>query len=406
VADFEKVYSIKFDISNADKALSKLEKALSKIEKSPVLKQMMSISRVLVEIDKNAEKAAKSLNKGLGTKARRDIKSLGDAGRKAAKDLDRIPQAAKRVNVSLSQIGRNLNRYVLAPLAAMSALSIKAALDMNKGMANVSTLLEQTPEQLRALKTEAQGAMVEFGRGTQDVTGGLYQVISALGESKENVSQLNVALRASTAGVSETSSAVEMLTAVGKAYNSTTEKSLKHTSDLAFQTVKLGVTTFPELAASIGKVAPLSAQFNTSQEELFATMATLTGVTGNTAEVTTQLASIYTSFMKPSEAMNGALKKINKENKEYNFQSVSAMVKTLGFKKSVELLGKSAGGSEEKLMAMFRRKEAILAVLPLISSQSDNYTKKLEAMRNAAGATDEAFNKQTQGINKQGFQWE
>lgn len=406
MADFEKVYSIKFDVSKADKALDKLEDALKKIEKSGVFFQMQAISRVLKEIDKHANQASKTIRDKLGRDARRDLNALGKSGKQAAADLDRIPQAAKRVDISLSAIGRNMNRYILAPLAAMSGLSIKAALDMNKGMANVSTLIDATPAKLQEMKREAQDTMVAMGKGTQDVTDGLYQVISALGQSEQNMQQLHGATKAAVAGLSDTKSSVEMLTAVAKAYNDTSAKSIEHTSDLAFQTVKLGVTTFPELAASIGKVAPLAAQFNTSQEELFGTMATLTGVTGSTAEVVTQLASAYAAFMKPSEEMENAVKRINKANKDYNFESAGAMLKTIGYKKSIELLGEAAGGSEEKLFEMFRRKEAILGILPLISSQSENYTKKVNAMRDAAGATDEAFRKQTEGINKQGFELE
>ena len=51
-------------------------------------------------------------------------------------------------------------------------------------------------------------------------------------------------------------------------------------------------TTFPELAASIGRVVPVAAKMNVAQEELFAGFATLTGVTGSAAEVSTQLAGI------------------------------------------------------------------------------------------------------------------
>lgn len=406
MSDFEKVYSIKFDTDKAFKSLDKLEDALKRIEKSGVFFQMKAISKVLLEIDRNALQASKTIKNRLGKEAQRDLKALGKSGEKASHGVDKIGKSAKMADLSLSTMGRNMNRYVLAPLAALSGLSIKAALDINKGMASVSTLVDKTPEQLQVMKREAQDTMIAMGKGTQDVTDGLYQVISALGESEQNMAQLQQTTRAAVAGLSDTKSSVEMLTAVAKAYNDTSAESIGRTSDLAFQTVKLGVTTFPELAASIGKVAPLAAQFNTSQEELFGTMATLTGVTGNTSEVVTQLASVYAAFMNPSEEMTKALKRINKEHKDMDYNSVQSMVKTEGLARAIELMGKEAGGSEQKLFKMFRRKEALLAILPLISTQSENYSKKLAAMRDAAGATDEAFRRQTEGINKQGFELE
>ena len=67
-----------------------------------------------------------------------------------------------------------------------------------------------------------------------------------------------------------------------KGYNSISETTAKKISDLAFQTQKLGVTTFPEMAESMQPLFPLGNSLNVSYEELFGSMATLTGVTGNT----------------------------------------------------------------------------------------------------------------------------
>jgi hypothetical protein len=138
---------------------------------------------------------------------------------------------------------------------------------------------------------------------------------------------------------------------------------------------------------------------NTSQEELFGTMATLTGVTGNTAEVSTQLASVYSAFLKPSEKMTAAAKK-------NGFATASQMMKTLGFRKSLIALNKEAKGNEAVLAKMFGRKEALVGALALLGGQSDEYTRKLGEMEKAIGSTDEAYRLQTEGINEQGHEWE
>jgi hypothetical protein len=174
---------------------------------------------------------------------------------------------------------------------------------------------------------------------------------------------------------------------------------MRKVSDLAFQTVKLGVTTFPELSASMGRVIPLAAAMNTSQEELFGTMATLTGVTGNASEVSTQLASIYSAMLKPTELMTKAAKK-------NGFESAAQMAKSIGLRKTLIALNKSVDGNEGKLAKLLKRKEALVAALALLGGQSDVYAEKLKAMDGAAGATDDAFAKQTEGINKQGHSWD
>jgi TP901 family phage tail tape measure protein len=403
MADFEKVYSIRFNVGTAIKNLERLDKAVEKIEENRLVKVLSQVELKMKNISKQGAKTGRALDKAFDKRrATKKVKELKEESDKAAKSIKRLGKSGD----GLKTLGTNLNRYVVLPLAAIGAASIKSSIELNKSMASVSTLLDEPIGKIDDLKRGVQDMAVETGKATDDLSLGLFQVISALGESEQNMGQLSIASKAAVAGVSTTADAINLLSAAGKGYNDVSEEALKKTSDLAFMTAKLGVTTFPEMAASMGKVIPLAAQFETSQEELFATMATLTGVTGNTAEVTTQLSSVYSAFMQPSEAMDNALKKINKQNKEYNFQTAGTMLKTLGFKKSIELMNDVAKGNEEQLGKIFKRKEAILGVLPLISTQSENYTEKLEAMRNATGATDEAFERQTNGINKQGHEWE
>jgi hypothetical protein len=148
----------------------------------------------------------------------------------------------------------------------------------------------------------------------------------------------------------------------------------------------------------MGKVVPLAASMNTTQEELFGTMATLTGVTGDTAEVSTQLASIYSAFMKPTE-------KLTKIAKKHGYESGVAMLKEKGLAESIKVLSKETDGNETKLAKLLKRKEALVAVLALAGGQADTYEQKLAALRDTTGSTDEAFKAQTTGINAQGQAW-
>ena len=143
-------------------------------------------------------------------------------------------------------------------------------------------------------------------------------------------------------------------------------------------------TTFPELAASMGKVIPLAGALKVKQEELFGAMATLTGVTGNTAEVSTQLRGVFQGFMKPTSEMSAALEKMG-------YKTGAAALESLGFEGALGELKKAVGGNETELVNMFGSVEAGTAVLALTGSQADNFTEKTKAMAEAAGATNEAF---------------
>lgn len=406
--------------TRATSKLRRLLTVLKKIESIDIVTKLKGIDRTLDSIDKKATDAGKSIKRAMGKATARSVANMSHAIGSASRKLDEasrkankarfsflaFSEASKNVGRGLSTVNQGLNRYLLAPMAAVGVGSIKAAFDINKSMANVSTMLSGPPEQVIRLKKEIQGMAIESGKSTSELAGGLYDVISALGETEDNMSQLAIATKASIAGNTDVSSSIKMLSLVGKAYNDVSLESLTRISDLAFKTVELGQTTFPELAASMGKVTPLAAALNISQEQLFGTMATLTGVTGNTSEVTTQLSAVMSAILQPSEKMEEALVNINDSNSEYNFKTVSAMVKTLDWKKSLELLGKAVGNDSDKLAEMLGTKEALLAVLPLLGTQSDAFSEKTGKMTDVTGASTRAHEKQTEGINKQGHEWE
>jgi TP901 family phage tail tape measure protein len=372
MADFEKVYSIKFETSKAERSLEKIDKSLEGIQKE-------------------TKEAGKKFQKWMGRTGKKSVDDLN-------KKLQKTKISLKNIRGGLDKVARKL-AIASAAFAGLGAISIKSALELNKSMANVSTLLSGNVEDVKKLKTSVQNMAKATGKSTTDLADGLYDVVSALGESTDNVKQLGIAAKASVAGISTTKEAIGLLTATTKGYGDSSVEAMRKVSDLAFQTVKLGVTTFPELAASMGRVIPLAAAMETSQEELFGTMATLTGVTGNAAEVSTQLASVYSAFLKPSEKMTEAAKKLG-------FETAGAMMKSLGFRKSLLALNDAVDGNEGKLAKMLKRKEALVGALALLGGQSDKYVEKLNAMEEAVGATDEAFQKQTEGINKQGHSWE
>ena len=146
-------------------------------------------------------------------------------------------------------------------------------------------------------------------------------------------------------------------------------------------------TTFPELASSMGKVIPLAGAMKVSQEELFGAMATLTGVTGGTAEVTTQLRGAIQGFMKPTAEMSAGLEKMG-------FKTGAAALESLGLDGALQGLKKSVNGNDTALAGMFGSVEAGTAVLALTGTQADNFTEKTKAMAEATGATEAAFKTQ------------
>ena len=135
-----------------------------------------------------------------------------------------------------------------------------------KQMSNVGTLLEGDVQgRLAELSKSIISISNATGAGTGDLTDGLYQVISAFGDTADSAKILETATKAATAGGATTTDAINLLSAVTKGYGDTSAEAQQKVADWAFQTVKLGQTSFPELAASMGKVIPLASTLAVKQ---------------------------------------------------------------------------------------------------------------------------------------------
>lgn len=285
-----------------------------------------------------------------------------------------------------------------AAIVGVFALMIREAIKFNAEMANVATLIPKSGDRINELKEDVRDLAIGVGKGTSDITGGLYQVISAFGDTSDTMKILTINAKAATAGMSTTKEAIDLTSAVTKGYGEVTSKTVKKASDLAFMTVKLGQTTFPELAASMGRVIPIAKKMNVSQEELFAGFATLSGVTGNTAEVSTQLAGVMRALIKPTDTMKKTLN-------ELGYASGEAMIKELGLIETLKTLVEQTDGSTISVGKLFRRAEGLTALFSLTDAQVKKYNFSLKEMRKSTGAMNEAFKEVSEGVNKAGFEF-
>ncbi|MCR1953006.1 phage tail tape measure protein [Clostridium sp. DSM 100503] len=274
----------------------------------------------------------------------------------------------------------------------LGTVATKAAMDFEAQMSNVATLLDgDVNKRIEELGDTVKKLSLDTGTSTDLLTDGLYQVISAFGDTADSMGILETASKGAKAGNATVTDSVNLLAAVTKGYGDTSAEAAQKASDLAFLTVKLGQTSFPELASSMGKVIPLASTMKVSQEELFGAMATLTGVTGNTAEVSTQLRATIQGMLQPTTAMSGKIKELGYENGQ-------AMIESLGLQGTLDKLKESVGGNEIAFSELFGSVEAKNAVLALTGAQAENFTEKTNAMKEAVGATDEAFKRQTDNV--------
>ena len=314
--------------------------------------------------------------------------SLKNACMTADKNLAALGNTAK----SAGKVVAGAAVAAATAVGTMGVAAVKAAAEYETQLANVSTLLTGTEAEIAARTAEIGNEILDVsnrtGVATENLTDGMYQVISAFGDSADAAKILETAAKSAAAGNATTTDSVNLLSAVTKGYGDTSAEAVQKAADLSFATVRLGQTSFPELAASMGKVIPLASTLGVEQEQLFGAMATLTGVTGSTAEVVTQLKATMQGFLSPSKNMTAALESLG-------YESGQALLESEGLQGALEALKGAVNNDELAFAGLFSSVEAQTAVLAMAGNQSENLASKTAEMYEAVGAANAAFEKQT-----------
>lgn len=327
------------------------------------------------------------------------VNETADAVKKSSGGMDKFTKNLDATGKKMGEVGGSMTTKLTLPIIAAGAGALKMSTDFNAGMANIATLIPGNAKRIDELKGSIQQLAIETGKSTADLSDGMYNVISAFGDTADSVKILEINAKAAKAGLAQTTDAINLTSGVTKAYGDTTGEAVQKASDLALMTVRLGQTTFPELAASMGRVTPLAASLKVSQEELFGAMATFTGVTGGAAEVSTQLRGVMQGLMAPTADMQ-------KLFKELGVESGNAMIEQFGLQGSIEKIVEAAEKSGQPLQKYLGSIEGQSLALAATGGQADNFKQKIAEMGKVAGTTDQAFGEVTEGVNKTGFQME
>lgn len=273
----------------------------------------------------------------------------------------------------------------MAGRRAFGAL-VGSAANFERGMAEVSTLVDTSAVNMAALSKEAVQLSKNFGIPAIDQAGALYQVLSAgVGDTTQSLKVLTVANKVAIGGVTDVKTAVDGLTTILNAWKLSASDA-ENVADTLFTTMKLGKTTIPELSNFIFQAAPIASKLGVSLEELGSAIVTMTKQGTKTPIAMTQIRNALVSLLRPTEDLDKIWKTLG-------FDSGATAVKTLGFQKALEEVNKAAKGNEGTLIKFLGSQEAAQAALQLTSKNAKTYNETMEAMQTKTGATTLAVKK-------------
>lgn len=290
-------------------------------------------------------------------------------------------QALGAVSNAVSQLNGTL-QDITADSRAFGA-AMKAA----------NTMAGKNAEGFANLKGQVADLSKTLPIARDELANGLYQVISN-GVPEDNwIDYLNKSAKASVGGIADLGETVKVTSTVIKNYGLAWDAA-ESVQDKIQLTAKNGVTSFEQLAQALPRVTANASTLGVSIDELLASFATLTGVSGNTNEVATQMAAIFTALVKPSSE---ATEMAEKMGIEFNAASIQAAGGLRNFltqlDASVKEYANANGVLEQQVYAkLFGSAESLRALTPLTNQLAEKFNENVDAMANSAGTINAAYN--------------
>ena len=158
--------------------------------------------------------------------------SLKTACNTADKNLAALGKTAK----TAGKIAAGAMVAAATAVATLGTAAVKSAAEYEAQLANVSTLLTGTEAEVAARTAEIGDQVLEIsnrtGVATADLTDGMYQVVSAFGDSADAAAILETAAKSAAAGNATTTDSINLLSAVTKGYGDTSAEAVQQAADM------------------------------------------------------------------------------------------------------------------------------------------------------------------------------
>ena len=300
--------------------------------------------------------------------------AIGEAGQKIS-NLGSIAQAAA-ATAAAAWGALKLGEFISDAIAIGS--------EYETAFAKVQTIMDKTQTSSEEMSSAIKALSNETGIAAAELSGSVYDAISATGDTANAVSLVGDASKLATAGFAESGDALSVLTTIMNAYGLSADEA-RNISDSLIMTQNRGVTTVGALAGSMGKAIATASAYSVNLTNLEASYISLTKAGISTEESTTYLSSM----LKELGSSGTKVAKIIQGETGKSFGQLMSEGYSLG--DVLEILQKSVNGDSEALINLWSSAEAGKAANAIASQGIDYFRESLDALKNSTGTTEEAY---------------
>jgi TP901 family phage tail tape measure protein len=314
-----------------------------------------------------------------------DPSGLARAFGQAASSAQSFGARMQSLGGSIASTGATLTRGLTFPILALGGASAKMAMDFEASMNRIDALVGASSKQMDAYKEGVLDISRTTGVEAKELADALFFITSAGLKGADALDVLNASAMAADAGLGETKVIADAVTSAVNVYGSEVLEASQAT-DVLIAAVREGKMEPAELAANIGKVAPMAAEMGITFDQVGAALAAFSRQGTNAATGATQLRGLMSGLLKPSEQARDAFKETG-----ITIEEMRKAVAEKGLLPALMDLRKAAEENGVAFTDLFPNVRALNAFLQLTGKSADANAKIFERLAKATGSTAEAF---------------
>lgn len=299
--------------------------------------------------------------------------------------ITKTTKSMRAFGASMQSIGSSITRNFTIPFALLGGAATKTALDFDKSMTKIRTLVGISGKEVSRFSEEVRNLSKETGVSANELAQALFDITSAGLRGDAALQALEMSAKASAIGLGETKSVASALSGVMNAYAGS-NLSAAEATDILLKTVREGKLEAETLAPVLGRVTPLAAQLGIGFEEVGASIATFTKLGVSAEEAATGLRGVLNAIIKPTGEAELALKSYG-----LSIEKIRKMAGERGLMLTLKHLMETFGDNDQAIASMFGNVRALTTVLGTAGAQAETYEQVLNSLTDSQGALNEAF---------------
>lgn len=322
------------------------------------------------------------------------INITGDSS-KLKNSLSSASSKLKGFGSKMKSLGSTLQTSLALPLSLIGGASIKMAMDFDKSMTQIESLVGVAKDEVKEMGVVARQMALATGKSSAEAAEALFFITSAGLRGSDALDVLAASLQSSAVGLGETKTIADLATSAMNAYG-VENLSGAAATDILVASVREGKLEASELAGAMGGVIPIASNMGVGFEEVGAALAAMSRTGTNAAVGATQLTAILASIKKPTEEASQTMLSLGTSQEELtrSLAEKGLMPTLLDLSDRLKTTGTDAS-------AIFPNIRALKGVLDLTGKGAADNIKIFDALTGTMGSTQEAFDKTRQSASFQ-----